>query len=151
MSAIADTLRPLRLEGAEPEPVFTGVELYTVDPKGRLIMPPLARAVFGERVVLVPGESLLPEVGRVLLVLTVEVWEERRREQRRDYEWWHLHASLAHVTPILHERRVQLTMALRAALGFYPGLGVAVRGMDRALEILPERRWRETMRDGKAA
>lgn len=119
-----------------------GAEVMRLDHKGRVVIP-ASFAALGNPLVMVPaiqrgdGEPY----WTILLIREVD-WERQAERNRDNFAWWNTYGSVSRVVPLdATSRRALIPVVQRDITGFNPLDNVVLRGMGRAVQILPYDRW----------
>lgn len=121
---------------------YSGTFIYCVDAKGRVVLPaPFRRLLGGD------GETaecvLLPSASRrSVLVISPGQWRRMEATRRHSPGFWDALGSLAAPAQIEPTTgRIMIPYALRVLLGLGPHADLVLRGIGRAVEILPREAW----------
>jgi len=136
--------RLLTAELAEQEGITSGVWIYALDKKGRLVVPPELARQWGPRVVLA---VVAVDGQRRLLLWPPSLWAKRERERGHRLGWWETEGSLAaECCADPSTGRIVIPHHLRLLFGLQGGQEVVVRRLAEVAEVLPASEWRRQMR-----
>lgn len=119
------------------EGLFSGTFVYTVDPKGRVIMPRRFRERLGVPFILTKG------IGGCLLALPRERWEplvDRYGEDSIIFQRFYL-AGAVECRPSPRSGRFLIPYPLREFAEIVPSQEATVAGIGQAVEIWNKQRW----------
>lgn len=122
--------------------MFSGIYVYTVDPKGRVTMPMKFRALLGEPFVLTKG------LGGCLLAVSGDHWNRVRERYSASVTFQRFYLAAAHEARA-HARtgRFLVPAPLREFAKVRPGQDVSVVGIGDGVEIWDKGRWDRIARD----
>ncbi|MDH7568794.1 MAG: hypothetical protein QHJ73_04330 [Armatimonadota bacterium] len=128
------------------EECFTGTYVYTVDPKGRVIMPRRFRERLGTPFILTKG------VGGCLLALSRERWDplvERFGNDSIIFQRFYL-AGAVECSPSQRSGRFLIPHPLREFADITPTQEAAVAGVGPAVEIWNKQAWERASKQSRA-
>lgn len=131
-------------------PLFSGTWNYTLDAKGRVIVPPEFLARLGD----FPSLTCGPD--HCLYLLPETAWEELLRRHGRDavgfhavYGVWRRNVVTTPVLPGRPSRRLQIPHPLYTLARLSPGCEVAVVGAGRGVVLCEWQHWLTLLEDGR--
>jgi len=136
--------RLLTAELAEQTGITSGVWIYALDRKGRLVVPPELARQWGPRVVL--AAATVRGQHRLLLWPPL-LWAKRECERGHRLGWWETEGSLAaECVADPSTGRIVIPHLLREMFGLRSGEEQVIRRLAEVAEVLPASEWRRQMR-----
>jgi DNA-binding transcriptional regulator/RsmH inhibitor MraZ len=122
-----------------------GSFIYSLDRKGRVVIPSMWRDVIGSPVVLLPALELVkPTPYWTLLVISKSAWELQIEENQESHAWWNICGSMAWMdTYDKTTGRIMIPFTQRKICCLSPNEEVIVRGMGNAIQIIRYATWQD--------